>query len=100
MAALAGRTREVAEGLVNLTGRVALVTGAGRRVGQAIALALGARGMKVAVHYNGSASGAGDTVTQLGSKGATGRAFQADLSSDDGPARLTAEVVDAFGGID
>jgi pteridine reductase len=85
---------------VSLAGRVALVTGAGRRVGQAIALALGAKGMKIAVHYNGSASGADDTVAQLASEGAAGRAFQADLASPDGPARLVADVVAAFGQLD
>lgn len=85
---------------MNLAGRVALVTGAGRRVGQAIALALGAKGMKIAVHYNGSGSGAEDTVAQLASKGATGRAFQADLASHDGPATLVAGVAESFGGID
>ena len=42
---------------MDLDGRIALVTGAGRRVGQAIATALGERGMHVAVHYNGSAEG-------------------------------------------
>jgi pteridine reductase len=76
------------------------VTGAGRRVGQAIALALGAKGMKVAVHYNGSAAGADDTVRQLAAEGAEGRAFQADLSSHDGPAALIAAVIEAFGTLD
>jgi pteridine reductase len=85
---------------MSLAGRVALVTGAGRRVGQAIALALGAKGMKIAVHYNGSGSGAEETVAQLAAEGATGRAFQADLSSSDGPARLVAGVVDTFGQLD
>src|SRR5688572_10655406 len=85
---------------MNLSGRVALVTGAGRRVGQAIALALGARGMKVAVHYHGSATGADDTVGQLEAGGATGRAFQADLSSHEGPANLIKAVTESFGGID
>jgi pteridine reductase len=85
---------------VNLSGRVALVTGAGRRVGQAIALALGAKGMKVAVHYNGSAAGADDTVRQLAAEGAEGRAFQADLSSHEGPVGLVAAVVDSFGTLD
>jgi pteridine reductase len=85
---------------MTLAGRVALVTGAGRRVGQAIALALGAKGMKVAVHYNGSASGAKETVAQLESEGAVGRAFQADLSSDPGPKKLIGEVVASFGGLD
>jgi len=85
---------------MKLAGRVALVTGAGRRVGQAIALALGAKGMKVAVHYNGSASGADETVAQLESKGSNGRAFQADLTAAGGPSKLVAEVVKSFGGID
>jgi pteridine reductase len=85
---------------MNLAGRVALVTGAGRRVGQALALALGAKKMKVAVHYNGSAAGAAETVRQLESEGAVGRAFQADLSSADGPAKLVADVASAFGAID
>ncbi|HET9424410.1 MAG TPA: SDR family oxidoreductase [Gemmatimonadaceae bacterium] len=85
---------------MNLSGRVALVTGAGRRVGQAIALALGAKGMKVAVHYHDSASGAEATVAQLSSEGATGRAFQADLSAADGPAALIAAVAESFGGMD
>lgn len=85
---------------MNLSGRVALVTGAGRRVGQAIALALGAKGMKVAVHYRGSAAGAEDTVAQLASEGAIGRAFQADLSDHAGPARLISDVAAAFGQID
>ena len=85
---------------MNLSSRVALVTGAGRRVGQAIALALGAKGMKVAVHYTGSASGAEETVAQLRAEGATGEVFQADLSTADGPRQLIDAVVRSFGGID
>jgi pteridine reductase len=85
---------------MNLSGRVALVTGAGKRVGQAIALALGKRGMKVAVHYHGSAAGAEDTVQQLAAEGATGRAFQGDLATHDGPAKLVAAVVESFGALD
>jgi pteridine reductase len=85
---------------MNLSGRVALVTGAGRRVGQAIAMALGARGMKIAVHYNGSASGADETVAQLVAGKATGRTFHADLSEPAGPAKLVRDVVASFGSLD
>jgi len=85
---------------VNLSGRIALVTGAGRRVGQAIALALGAKGMKVAVHYNGSAAGAEDTLAQLEAGGASGEVFQADLSVAEGPGQLIDAVVRSFGGLD
>jgi pteridine reductase len=85
---------------VNLSGRIALVTGAGRRVGQAIALALGSKGMKVAVHYNRSAAGAEDTLAQLEAGGASGEVFQADLSTAEGPDQLIDAVVRSFGGLD
>jgi pteridine reductase len=63
-----------------LAGRVALVTGAGRRVGRAIALALGARGMHVVVHYNGSRAGADETSRLITAAGGTAIVEQADLS--------------------
>jgi pteridine reductase len=80
-----------------LRGRVALVTGAGRRLGRAMAVALGARGMRVAVHHHHSAEGARDTVEQIRRSGGEARTFAADLTSPDGPARLVDEVADAFG---
>lgn len=85
---------------MELAGRVALVTGAGRRVGRAIATALGARGMRVAVHYNGSASGARETSADIDRAGGEARLFQADLSSPDAPAMLVREVAESFGGLD
>lgn len=60
---------------------VALVTGAGRRVGQAIALAIGARGMHVVVHYNSSEDGARDTVARIVNAGGQASLMQADLAS-------------------
>ena len=64
----------------NLTGRVALVTGAGRRVGRAIALALGARGMHVVVHFNGSRTGADETARLITDAGGKAIVEQADLT--------------------
>ena len=64
----------------HLTGRVALVTGAGRRVGRAIALALGARGMHVVVHFNGSRTGADETARLITDAGGQAIVVQADLT--------------------
>jgi NAD(P)-dependent dehydrogenase (short-subunit alcohol dehydrogenase family) len=57
----------------------ALVTGAGRRVGQALGLALGADGHHVLVHYNGSAAGAADTVERIRAQGGQADTVCCDL---------------------
>jgi len=85
---------------VNLDGRIALVTGAGRRVGRAIATALGERRMHVAVHYNGSADGARETAADIENGGGKATLFQADLSQRDGPATLVDAVVEKLGTLD
>ncbi|MDZ4805631.1 MAG: SDR family oxidoreductase [Candidatus Eisenbacteria bacterium] len=63
-----------------LSGRTALVTGAGRRLGQVIALALGRAGADVLVHYHQSGEGAMDTVDRLTALGRKSAALPADLS--------------------
>jgi pteridine reductase len=85
---------------MDLRGRVALVTGAGHRVGRAIAIALGARGMRVAVHYNAAADGARETVRQIRAAGGDGDVIAADLTNAEMPARLIGDVVRMFGGLD
>ena len=85
---------------MKLDGRVALVTGAGRRVGRAIATALGARGMQVAVHYHGSADGARETASDIEKAGGTAALFQGDLSESHGPAALLDAVGRAYGVLD
>lgn len=85
---------------MELRGRVALVTGAGHRIGQAIALALGERGMNVAVHFNATAAGAESTVRQLSQMGVRTQLFQADLVDAAAPDKLIADAAAAFGGLD
>ena len=63
-----------------LSGRTALVTGAGRRLGQVIALALGRAGADVLVHYHRSGEGARDTVDRVIALGRKSVALPADLS--------------------
>ncbi len=66
--------------MTDLAGRVALVTGAGRRVGRAIAVALGAQGMRVAVHYNESVAGARDTAGIIEDAGGSAALVRANLT--------------------
>src|SRR5258708_32374235 len=75
-----GDARRLRSDMTALAGRVALVTGAGRRVGRAIALALGAQGMRVVVHYNASAEGARETARLIVQSGAQASTVQADLA--------------------
>jgi pteridine reductase len=85
---------------MQLEGRAALVTGAGRRLGRAIALALGARGMHVAVHYGRSATGAEQTAREIEQSGGRAVCLQADLTEADAPANLVDAAVGALGGLD
>ena len=76
-----------------LAGRVALVTGAGRRVGRAIALALGARGMHVVVHFNESGRGAEETARLIVKAGGAAIVEQADLADVDAAHALVDRAV-------
>ncbi|WP_439149255.1 SDR family oxidoreductase [Sulfitobacter sp.] len=76
----------------------ALVTGAGARLGRAMALYLGDRGFDVAVHYNTSSDGADEVVAQLAAKGQRGVAVQADLLNENETQSLFPRALEALGG--
>lgn len=76
----------------------ALVTGAGARLGQAMAIYLGARGYDVAVHYASSQAGADDTVAQVRAGGQRAIALQADLLDDGAVECLLPRASDALDG--
>jgi pteridine reductase len=80
-----------------LAGRVAIVTGAGRRVGRALAVALGARGMRVVVHYGASAGGATETARQIQAAGGAATIVQADLRDVAAGEQLIDRVVEQEG---
>ena len=82
------------------TARVALVTGGGRRIGAAMAQALGARGYAVAVHYNTSASEAEEVANGIIAAGGEARTFAADLLDARAAAALVGTVVASFGRLD
>lgn len=75
---------------MRLEGAVALVTGAGRRIGQAIAIGLAESGCDVAVHYHGSAKGAEETAVAVRKAGRRAALVSADLR-DPGAARGLAD---------
>ncbi len=79
---------------------VALVTGAGRRVGRILAIVLGSRGYDVAVHYYLSQADAAGTVAELERRGAHGRLFHANLGDAGAPAQLVRDVVASMGRLD
>lgn len=85
---------------MKLEGRVALVTGAGTRVGRAIALALGRAGMKVGVHYAGSQKGARETAEEIIAAGGDARTLPGDLTDPATGPRLVEHTAKVFGGLD
>lgn len=66
----------------SLTARRALITGAGKRIGRALAEALGEDGWAVAVHYRSSAKGAEDTAAAIEAAGGTAVTVQGDLTEE------------------
>ena len=80
--------------------RTVLVTGAARRLGREIALALAAAGWQVAVHYRGSAEDAMETAAECRRLSGASATFDADLQSEDAVRALLPQVVAHFGQVD
>ena len=80
-----------------MSGRVALVTGAGRGIGRAVALALGARGHKIALNYRNSATSAEEAASLINDNGGTAEIFQADVSVPEEAASLVEAAEARFG---
>lgn len=77
--------------------RVALVTGAGRRIGRAIALGLARAGWDVAVHYRASATEAGEVASQIIALGRRAVALQCDLADEAAVRELLPRAAAALG---
>lgn len=83
-----------------LENRVALVTGAGKRLGRAVALRLAIEGANVAVHYGKSQFEAQQVVAEIEKSGRKAAAFGADLLDVGAIRKLLAEVGGHFGRLD
>lgn len=86
--------------MVNLTGKVALVSGASRGIGRAVALKLASLGAKVVVNYNQNASAAAEVVAQIKQAGGEAIAAQGDVSKFDQAQKVVKAATEAFGRLD
>jgi 3-oxoacyl-[acyl-carrier protein] reductase len=83
-----------------LENKVALVTGASRGIGRAIALDLAKNGASVAVNYAGSEAKANEVVDEIKANGGNAFAIKADVSNGDEVQQMIKEVISQFGKLD
>ncbi len=84
----------------SLSGKIALVTGAGIGIGQGIAIELARQGAIVAIHYAHSAQGAEETRSMIQEFGGQAMTVAGDLGQVDACRRVVDEVATEYGGID
>src|SRR5271168_4370439 len=80
--------------------RTALVTGASRGLGRAIALELAAEGARVAVNYFSRQDAAEQVCEQIQNHGGNARTFKADVRDEHEVARMASEIHEAYGAVD
>lgn len=86
--------------MFDLQGKNALVTGASRGIGKAVALKLAALGANVAVVYAGNAEKAAETVAEIEALGVKAKSYACNVAEFEATKELTAAVIADFGGID
>jgi 3-oxoacyl-[acyl-carrier protein] reductase len=86
--------------VIDLSGRTALVTGASRGIGKAVALRLATQGADVAFSYRGNEAAAGETAGEIEALGRRALAVQADVTDPEAADGLVKTVLEAFGKID
>ena len=82
---------------VDLSGKVALVTGGGRDIGRAVSIALAGSGAAVAVNYNTSADKANEVIRDIEAKGGQAIAVKGDVTSEAQITAMLAAIGQRFG---
>ncbi len=85
---------------MNLTGKVALVTGASRGIGRACALKLASLGARVVVNYNKSADAANQVIAEIKQNGGEAIAVQGDVSQFAVAQNVVKAAIDTYGRLD
>ncbi|MFF2440835.1 3-oxoacyl-[acyl-carrier-protein] reductase [Priestia megaterium] len=83
-----------------LQGKVAVVTGASRGIGRAVAIKLGKLGAKVVVNYSGSEAKALEVVDEIKGLGTDAIAVQANVAESDSVQAMIKEAISTFGSVD
>lgn len=86
--------------MIDFKGKTAIVTGGGRDIGRACAIALGMHGANVAINYHSSAEGAESAAAEINAAGSKAFALQGDVTSQNDIQALTNRTVEEFGQID
>jgi len=86
--------------MLDLSGRVALITGGSRGIGRAISQQLARSGAAVAVNYHTSAKQASDLVKEIEKQGGRALAVQADVRLPEDTERMVEETIEALGRLD
>lgn len=81
-------------------GKIAVVTGAGRGIGRAIAIKLALQGITVIVNYNGSQAKAMEVVKEIEEKGGVAEAVQCNVSDFESAGTFLEEIIKKYGKID